>query len=274
MSHLTTKLLTATAAALAVTGGATALAQTAPPAVDVTLGGRAATIEGADALPSGPTTLNLASRRGEQFALVLRLKPGVTVAEARRAVPRIRQPTAVRRFGTSVASGGARPGATYTTTVDLAPARYAIVTLGRRGAAVTGSFRVGDERGDAVAPAPDATIVMGDFSFRAPRELPREGVVRWENRGRQFHEAAVFRLRPGANARAVVRTLRQGGEPRRQDIAGVASGIGIVDRGTVNDVATRLQPGDYVLACFLPDERAGHDHSHAEHGMVRRVVVR
>ncbi len=273
MSHLTTKLLTTTAAALALTGGVAA-AQSAPPAVDVTFGARAATIEGADALPSGPTTLNLASRRGEQFALVLRLKPGVTVAEARRGVRQIRRPASVRRFGTSIASGGARPGATYTTTVDLAAARDAIVTLGRRGAAVAGSFRVGRERGDAVAPAPAATVVMDDFSFTAPSELPREGVIRWENRGRQIHEAALFRVAPGVDAGALVRKLRRGGQPGRRDVAGMAPGVGLVDRGTVNDVATRLAPGAYVLACFLPDERRGHQHSHAEHGMVQQVTVR
>jgi hypothetical protein len=265
--------LLAAASALAMVGGGAALAQSAPPTVTVDLAATRGAIGGADALGSGPTTLRLTSRRGERFALVVELKPGVTPTAFGAAVRRLRSPAGLRRYGRSIASGPARPGGAYTTTVTLAAATYGVVTVGDRGGRLVGTFTAGATPTGAVAPEPAAVVGMRDFRFEVPATLPANGIVRWENRGRQFHEGVVFRLRRGVDADAVVRKLRRGGEPR-SEIAGMGTGVGLVDRGSVNDVATRMAPGTYVLACFLPDERSRRGRPHVALGMAQKVRVR
>jgi hypothetical protein len=267
------KLILPLAAAVALAAAGAVSAQAPPPAVEIALQGRTAQVTGADALRTGPTTLRVSARSPGAFFVLVELNPGVTRQAFAAGLRRIQGPAQVRRFGVAVASGGAP----YATTITLRPREYAIVEFGRQ-PRVVGSFTASEPGSGATAPAPDATVGLADFRFTGAGVLPRSGVVRWENRGRQMHEAVMFPVRTRADQRSVARAFRRGAQEPR-GIAGPPAplGVGLVDRGTVNDVqAERVRPGRYVVVCFLPDERrrSGRPRSHAQLGMVREVTVR
>jgi len=261
----------AVTAALALAGVVSA--QQSPPTVGIALGGATAQVTGAEALRTGPTTLRVTSRARGAFFVLVELRQGVTRQEFAAGLRRIQAPAQVRRYGTAVASGGAP----YTTTIPLRAAEYVVVDMSRQPRAA-GGFTATDPANGATPPAPGATVGMDDFRFTGDTVLPRDGVVRWENTGRQLHEAVMLPVRSRADQRSVARAFRRGAEEPR-GIAGPPAplGVGIVDRGTTNDVqGRRVRAGRYVVVCFLPDERrrSGRPRSHAQLGMVREMTVR
>ncbi len=255
-------------------GAAATLAQEPVPEVTVELGARAATVAGADGLRPGVTTLVLGSAdRRERTAAVIRLRPSVGAAELRRALRRsIRDPTDVRRFGTIVTDGGGRRGAAHRVTLTLDAGRYGIVDVTGR-PTLRRVVTVAGEPRTTPAPAPAATFTLTDFRFAGPSEVAPGALVRWENRGRQFHHGVLLRLRSPGAAPRVIRQLRRGREPR-SDLAGFAIGVGTIDRDVVNDVPAPTRAGTYVLACFLQDERVRRERPHVALGMVRELRVR
>jgi hypothetical protein len=269
------RLAGATAAGVAcVVAAGVALAQDTPPTVTITMGAKAVRVAGAGGLAPGETTLVV---RGRRPMALLELKPSVTPRELRRALARgIDEPAQARPYGTLVAGGNGTRRGPYTTTISLRARTYAVIDIAGR-PKLRATFAAAGSPTTATAPTPDATVVMRDFVFDGPRTLPADGVVRWENRGRQIHEAILARLKPGTSAKPIVRLIRRGENPPRRVLAGFATGVGAVDRGTVNDVSTPMPPGSYVMVCFLPDERAGNRRRARPHtalGMVRAVRVR
>jgi hypothetical protein len=110
-----------------------------------------------------------------------------------------------------------------------------------------------------------------------PSELPRRGVVRFENRGERLHIAVAFPLRRGASRTAAVRALLRNQEKRFERLADVRRAteqLGVVSSGAVNDVDVAFsRPGNYVLACFIEDGERGNP-AHNELGMAKAFRVR
>lgn len=250
--------------------GASALAQDTPPEIGIQLTKGAARVSGAAGLAPGPTTIALS---GGRDAALLELKPSVGVDELRRGLRAgVEAPAEARAFGTLVAGGGGTNREPYRTTIELRARTYAVIDVDRR-PRLAGTFEVAGAPTGVSAPEPETTFVMRDFAFEGPRTLEDGTLVRYENSGRQMHEAVYLRVKDGLSASKVARQIVAGKDPERA-ISGFGLGVGAVDRGTVNDVATRLRSGRYVLVCFLPDERRRRGAPHASLGMVKTVRVR
>jgi hypothetical protein len=241
-------------------------------AITITAGKGATAVTGAEALQGGWTSVRLAVARGNRDSEVVlaRLAPGVTLAALQRAT---RGTTRVPEdLVTIPTSNFLHPGASWRTTVLLAPGSYVALQLGR-------GPGIGPAAGFTVAPgatgrppASRAAISLFDYGIRAPARLPPRGTLLIRNIGRNFHFLTGFRLRPGVDAGALVRSIRGGtahGPPPGQQV----DLIGLVSPGTANYTAVDLKPGTYVIACFFADRHSG-GIEHSRFGMVRPIEVR
>ena len=260
------------AGATGIVGAANA--QDATPTVTITASSKRATIAGADALKAGPTRLVInATRAGERGMIVFKVRDGVTREQLSRAVPRIEDPYDAERYGGYVASAFVAKGGSYTTTVNLPAAEYAVIDFSSRRAALRGFFTVGAEAGTAVAPAPDVTVRMSDFRFSGPSTLPRNGVIQVTNDGKKLHHMLAFPLRKGINNRRFLRDVRRGADSVERAFAGEPTSIvEIVSPETENRVQTQLRPGKTLLVCFVQD--APRQKPHSARGMAKIVTVR
>lgn len=276
----------AVVAVLAV-GGATAAmsAAQAPPAagVTITLAPREVAVAGGEGIAAGPTRIEFRNtgRRAPIDASLVALRPGVTFEQLRAAVARSREsPTPVKRVATFEAGGGIAPGATYATTIDLKPSTtYVVANVGERPQDfVYARFTTGAAADPPPArPTPVATVALYDYAFGMPSTLPRNGIVRFENRGERIHFALAFRLRRAADRVRGVRALLRNDERALGRLfveEQFYEPLGIVSGGVTNDVEVRVpRAGDYVMVCFLGDGERGNP-SHNQLGMVKAFSVR
>jgi hypothetical protein len=267
--------------AAATVAAAAVSAQEAPRTVVITVGPRSVSVEGADGLPAGPTRVEIrqAGRRQVEGVLVA-LKPGRTLADLRRALPRAaRGPAPLKPIITFEAGSAPAPGRSYATTIDLRPGTtYVVANIPDRMRDTRfAQFTTATTPTTATRPAPVATVGVYDYAYGMPSTLPRRGVVRFENRGERLHIAVAFPLRRGVTGTAVTRSLLRGQERRfdRQVIGRLAyEPLGVVGAGTVNDVEVDFRRrGNWVFVCFISDGEAGNP-AHFSIGMVKAFRVR
>jgi hypothetical protein len=96
--------------------------------------------------------------------------------------------------------------------------------------------------------------------------------LEFTNTGREWHEFALAKLGEGKTIADVQRYLA---DPKSQqqpppDWVQIRAGIPTLDAGENASLTEQLEPGRYVLLCFLdaPDGK-----THIEHGMLREFVV-
>jgi hypothetical protein len=256
-------------------------AQAPPPTVTITVGPKSVSVSGAENLSAGPTRIEFRTTSDAQLEGVLTaLRPGRTVADLRRAIPRAeRGPTPVKSVVTFEASGAPRPNAPYATTIDLRPGvTYAAANIAERTADTRlASFTVAGTTGSATRPTPAATVDLHDYAFGMPATLPRDGVVRFRNLGERLHIAVAFPVRRGRSRVAAVRALLRNQERRLGRLTNVRQAmepLGVVSGGTVNDVELRFpRAGNWVFACFIEDGERGNP-GHNSLGMVKAFRVR
>ncbi len=120
----------------------------------------------------------------------------------------------------------------------------------------------------------NAVELRGDeYAFVMPERI--EGgwtTLDFANTGRESHEFALAKLGSGKTIADVRRYLADP-EAQRQpppDWVQIRAGIPTLDAGEAAALTQRLEPGRYVLLCFLdaPDGK-----SHIEHGMLRTFEV-
>jgi hypothetical protein len=272
------KLLIAGVATLALAGGATAVAaQEAPPTVKVALAKKSVTVQGAEALKAGPTRFEFSVVDGkEQIGELFALAPGKTLEDFEKALPK--GPGAVLQLGTleagvSLLSKNDKRNVTVTLRPDTTYAMLQ-VTANDPKKWVYSVFEVSVETSTAVAPEPDATVRLVDYGFRGASTLPRDGVIRFENRGKAPHFTVAMPLRKGVAPKAAVRAVKKNQEKRFERMIGgqPSEPQGLITGGSANDVEFRFaKRGNYVLACFFSDGPRAKPHS--ARGMVRAVTV-
>lgn len=271
-----TKTLTVAIGVLACVGGASTIvqAQGAPPTVTVTASARGLAVQGAEALQGGQTRFDVRrSDRGEHEVSIAALKSGTTAAEFERVLRRVRDPNSlfelvtvdggVALFGTrgrGAVTLALRPSTTYVVVNQSGdnPRRWPLT-----------SFTVGAVTGTAVAPRRDAVVTMVDYRFRGARNFPRNGTVRFKNRGRDPHFAIAFPLRPGADAEAAENAVRVNQERALNRLVGgpPIEPQSLVTPGATNDNEVRFdKPGRYLMVCFFE--------GHNRRGMYKTVRVR
>jgi hypothetical protein len=272
----TTFLLVVAAAAAAAVS-----AQEAPRTVVITVGPRSVSVEGADGIPAGPTRVEIRQAGRQQIEGVLvALKPGRTVADLRRALPRAQRGPAPLKPVITFEAGAAPPaGQTYATTIDLRPGTTYVAANVAENLRNTrlAQFTVGTTTTTATRPVPAATVGVYDYAYGMPSTLPRRGVVRFENRGERLHIAVAFPLRPGSSRTAVTRALLRNQERRFERLVigrRAFEPLGVVGPGTVNDVELNFRRGgNWVFVCFIADGEPGNP-PHFTIGMVKAFRVR
>lgn len=266
---------------VALAGGAVAagvavadIASTSPHPVTIEVG-KKAQVDGADGLLAGALELTFENPAGKPATvLAFRLPVGGDLAAFGKAVAKLRDPSALMDDGTYEAMAIVMPKGSYTTTIEGHAGRYAIVTLPDKGApSVIGSFDVGEGTDGAVAPKPDATVTLREYGIGAPRTLPRKGVVRVRNAGKQLHELLAFPIAKGQTQNEALALLKAGKDKKVQFGGPPSALVGIVSPGTTNDVRVSLAKGRYVLVCFYGDAKSK-GKSHISLGMGGAFTVR
>jgi uncharacterized cupredoxin-like copper-binding protein len=170
------------------------------------------------------------------------------------------------------------PGEAMDVTLTLTPGEYVMICV------VSGADHVPHvAKGMAlpltVTPSPaadlaedsaaDVRIELSEFAFGiVPAIRVGRRTIRVVNAGRLVHHVSVERLAPGRTAAELLAWFRtMQGPPPGEPVGGTT----VLSPGMANGFTADFTPGEYVLICFVPDERDGK--SHAAHGMVRQIRV-
>jgi hypothetical protein len=249
------------------------VAQAPPPTVTVTVTESSLTVGAAGPLASGPTRFDVVSSDEKAAEVAIgALRSGVTV-DAFTAALRSNPDEAIELVhldgGASLAEGQAsravtlnvRASSTYVA-VNLAgddPADWEVV-----------SFSSSAQANGASPPQADARVNIFDLRFRGAKRLPKNGVVRFENKGWAPHFALAAPLRRNAKQRAVARALLRNAQnplERLLDFSKSVEAQALITRDAVNYNELRFaKRGRYVLVCFFD--------GHNTQGMFRFVRVR
>lgn len=234
-------------------------------------------------VPAGTVTIRLVNNgREPHHAMVARLQPGKTAGdllafyqEQLTSDPTLKNDPPWATYVGGVTIGG--PGESFETVSVLDPGQYAVICFvpspDRQPHLAKGmviGFEVTHNDAHAEPPAADVEVVLNDygFAFSEPLTAGRH-VLRVRNDGPQIHEMQLVRLEPGASAAQFLARVAHGGEgalPGR-----FMGGMGALGRGLTGYWTVDLEPGTYVLLCFVPDYRDGAPH--IAHGMMRELTV-
>ncbi|MFL5759760.1 MAG: hypothetical protein ACJ789_08475 [Thermomicrobiales bacterium] len=230
-------------------------------------------------VPAGRYLIGLTNSGEESWhGFLLRLPEGVTIDAVMAATPGPGEPPPAWLFEASYPGfpGETQPGATNQVVVDLTPGEYLIVGDSFQPFAVTGSAAT---PGATPEPPATATAHLFEYGFDLPKTLaPGRQIWAVINAGRVPHELLLARSpAPLTQEQALELVMAEsqdatptGGGPSGRDILGVG-GIGWLTPGTTGWAEVDLQPGTYVVLCFVPDRETFTPH--AAMGMVDVFTV-
>ena len=239
----------------------------------VTLTVTDAGLEAPGEIPSGVVAIVIEGADPENMPELARLNDGVTMEQLNEALA---QPDPMAALPLVTLLGGAVSSVDGQVVHDLQPGAYVAVYFAPDGPPQVIPVTSGAPSG-APAPTADVAVSLVDFSFTMPDKIAAGPQV-WQidNAGGQWHEMAIVQLNEGATMKDVLEWLATMG-PEGAAAAGPPpfeegafwSPMGSGQRAWVT---WDLPAGEYTVICFLPD-LAGDMSSHAEHGMVRMLVV-
>lgn len=176
-------------------------------------------------------------------------------------------------LGRAIGGNGPMLPGRLDTTMHLVPGTVVFGDIVEGPTTRIASFRVVASTASARPPAAIGTIVNKAFRFVLPPHFGRPGVYRFTNRDPVAHDGVIYRLNGRKAASDLVRWIRRGGKgPAPVDFATPLGGPGVIGPHWSSWFRlAKLEPGRYVLACFLPDDRGV---LHAADGMVAGFVVR
>lgn len=228
-------------------------------------------------LPAGPTTFRLVNQgKLPHHVVIIRLDDGKTVADFEAASAHEGPPPTW-----AVPVGGPNavdPGRSATATVDLSAGSYVMVCFipapdGKPHMAhgMVKAFTVtGGTEKAAPLPATSETATLADygFTFSTPLHAGAQRVT-VRNVAQQMHELVLVRLAPGKTGKDFLSWAEGGmkGPPP----GSFQGGVSPIAPGVENVVDLNLQPGKYLLVCFLPDAKDGKPH--LAHGMVQELTI-
>jgi hypothetical protein len=259
-------------------GAAIAVAQQPVPTVAVSASPTAVAVQAAGSLAAGPTRFDI-TRQGDKDVgvYVALLNQGVSLPELQAAIVRDgrngESALGLVWIQASVSLSASEPR--HAVTFNLRPGLTYVVLAEadtERGTPQRSftTFTTSGQANGATAATPAATVRMQGLRFRGSSTLPRQGVVRVENRDGVPHFAIAFPLRKGVTARRFGRVLRSDSERAfGRVVAGQPYGLqNIISGGNIaNDQEVRFpKAGRYALVCFFNE--------HHVLGMYRVVTVR
>ena len=261
------------ASALCVLGAQAAT----PPTMSIAVTPTSATVTG---VPTTAGAVNVVvSDKGlkEGTAILFRLNPGKTVADAEQFLKEKRaenDPNNTVELGSIVFDAEAESGVTNEAQTNLQPGTYLVLIGGSKGEpALRGTFTLGDGGAAALAlPAAQATEKTIEFGFKGPKTLHDGELVRFENEGFVVHMDIAFPVKNMKAAKTAVKDLRAGKEKAvGKLIAGPPVGFyGPISHGAFMQETITAKPGIYVQVCFM-ETQDGRDH--ATLGMERIIKI-
>ncbi|HEY7461734.1 MAG TPA: hypothetical protein VIC59_07660 [Gemmatimonadota bacterium] len=237
--------------------------------------------EGPARIPAGLTTLRLINHGAElHHLMIVRLPAGKTSADYVKAMSGRGPEASLPEW--AAPEGGPNaivPGEESNATALLEPGTYAFtcwipspdgVIHGTKG--MTTTVEVTPTSAKAAPPEPegDIEVELVDYTFQVTgRVAPGPHVLAIENEGTEPHELSLWRLAPGKSLADLVAWTEAGmaGEPPGKPIGGVAP----MKPGDRELFGVNLEPGEYALLCFVPDDEDGKPH--IQHGMAKQFTV-
>lgn len=123
--------------------------------------------------------------------------------------------------------------------------------------------------GEATAAAPTVvTVTAHDYAFEAPDQIAAGFItMRLVNQGPSLHHVQLLKLEEGKTMADFAAALKAGGPPQWALPAG---GPNPPESGDTATVEMKLDPGQYVMVCFVP---AADGQPHLMKGMMRPLTV-
>ncbi len=172
---------------------------------------------------------------------------------------------------------GANPGDSSNVAAVLQPGNYMMVCFmsGADGKmhldkGMSKAFVVKPAWAAMALPNADITVTTKDYSFEvSPAITAGTHTIRLVNTGPQLHEITLVKMAPGKTMKDAQAWMAAGmkGMPPFMSFGGIA---GLAVGQAANFTAT-FTPGDYVMLCFVPDNKDGKPH--LAHGMVMPFKV-
>jgi limonene-1,2-epoxide hydrolase len=231
---------------------------------------------GPDTIPAGWTEITLTnSSQGIHHVQLVKLDGGKTPEDLKAALeadPENFPAWAIPYGGPNAPD----PGGSTSAIVKLDAGNYALISVIPNAEGVPGflngmikALTVTEASGAAaLEPQADLTVDLTEFALGVSGSIAAgQHVIRFNNMGRQVHEAYLVKLNDGVTAEAYLNT-----PPTEPPPAVSLGGITGIASGAHQYINVTLEPGNYALFCFFPDPA-----SHAPHfvlGMVQEFVVK
>jgi uncharacterized cupredoxin-like copper-binding protein len=169
------------------------------------------------------------------------------------------KPSASAAVSTSVAAGAsAKPAAS----ASAKPAGSAAAS----GAAAAGASAAAKPAGQVYS------FDAQDYSFAGPATI--EGglvTLQLKNAGKELHHLQLLKFNDNVTADQVIGAMASGNPESVFRFVSAVGGVGAIDPTGTAQVTENLQPGQYLLACFIPSPSDGI--AHAAKGMVKPLTV-
>jgi hypothetical protein len=232
--------------------------------------------EGPDTIPAGLTMFHL-NAAGQQLhhLQLIKLEEGKTYADFLASL-KVQGPPPTW----AVPYGGVNPpapGGMSIATETMEPGNYAVVCyvdipdkVPHIAKGMTKSLTVTEApNANMTEPTAAVTMTLNDYSFTMSKPLAAgRQTIKVENAAAQPHEVVLLKLNPGKT----VNDLAAWGKDFKGELpATPLGGIPALAKGKNAFFDANLEPGDYVLICFVPD--AKDNKPHFEHGMVQPFKV-
>ena len=235
-----------------------------------------------DTIAAGRTTLRLVNN-GKDFHHIwlIKLEGGHTLPELIEAT---KKQGPLPKWAVDVGGPNSpMPGGENSATLDLEPGKYVMVCVIPAMTDGQPHFMKGmmkqltvvarhgvEQAGKSVAPAPDVTMTLDDYSFNTSAPITTATkTIRIRNAAAQSHEVVIMKLDAGVTPEQFLQALEKPQGPPPGKILGGVTGIA---KGRTIDLTATFTPGDYTLLCFVPDAKDGKPH--IAHGMVKNFSVK
>ena len=182
----------------------------------------------------------------------------------------------------------ALPGETQTAMYNLDAGMYIVLSVAGEQPDMA-TFMVEGEMAEEIGIEADLTVGLADFVFGLPEELTAgEQIWQIDNVGEQWHEMVFMSVPEGSTMEDAMMMLMpppaeegeeaaEGEEMAEEEGGPSMDGISFLwspmSSGNSGLTKINLEPGTYLVICFIPDSTSEEGLSHAEQGMIRIVTV-
>lgn len=222
-------------------------------------------------VPAGYVTFtaNNTTQDGFDFSIA-QLNSGVTSDQLTQAFQQ--GPDAALPLVTLYGGGSAQPGNSGSTTVNLPEGSYAAVAIPQSDAPPQFAFFTVTGSSQGSAPKADLKASLVDFNFQLPDKISAGQQV-WEvtNTGTQVHELYIVKPSPGVTQDTILEMMQATEAPNGPPPWTDAGYFGPISPGKTGWVNLNLDPGTYIVICFLPDTNSGQPHVML--GMIKTIQV-